>query len=154
MLDIEEAQEFIANELKKQLQHLIGEPYDPDKIRQTVLATITPLFKSLGVNPQEVENKALSEILVVSFLGMPKDFDPKALLAQVSDRTLELLAERIGQCAFPGNLFALEWFKRQGSIVDWEFKRDSAEAACISFTPKRPLECVVGTYIIDPEEKN
>jgi len=136
MSSIEEAEKFIADELRKQLEHFIGEPCDPDKVRMAVRDALTPIYKSLGILPQEVESKVLSEILVVGFLGMPEDFDPKSLLESVSNRTLGLLVDRLGQAGFPGNLFGLEWSKRQGNILDWSFHRENAQAANLSVIPK------------------
>jgi hypothetical protein len=153
MLAIEEVREFVANELRKQLQHLIGEPHDPEQIRKTVQDAILPIYRSLGVSPNEAESKSLSDILVVGFLGMSEDFDPKALLENISDRTLGLLADRLGEATFPGNLFGLEWLKRQGNICDWSFCRENAHAANLSIIPRYSINHIAAD-ILSSEEKN
>ena len=154
MPTIEEAQEFIARELRERLQHLIGESYDPEKIKETVRVAIGSIYEHLGVFPKDSELTALSELLVVSFSGMPEDFDPKALLAQISDPTLERLASRIGECAFPANLLSIEWMKRVGNIVDWDFRQNGSQTADVVIVPKCPLKRIALDLVVDPEEMN
>ena len=154
MQTIEEAKEFIARELRESLQHLVGQPYDPEKIKETLLAALRPIYESLGVPTTGPEIRALSELLVISFLGMPEDFDPKALLAGISDSTLALMASRLGGDYFPANLLSIEWMRRQGNIVDWSFKRNSAVDADITFVPKFPVKQITAEFLVDPEEKN
>ena len=154
MLTVEEAQEFIADELKKSLQPLIGQSYDLEKIKEHLLESLGHIYKSLGVTHLSSEIEALSELLVVGFLGMPEKFDPKAILSRVSDSTLALMASRLGSSAFPANLLSVEWMKRSGNIVDWEFQQDGTQAANIILVPKYSLNRIAFDLLADPEEKN
>lgn len=149
---VESSVEFIARELKKALGGLIGKPHDPEAIRSIVRDQIGKISASLGVRADE-EHEALSELLVVGFLGMPVDFNPKAILARVSDRTLALLAERLHDCAFPVNLISFEWMRRTGNIKDWTFSRESDQTANISVVPKHHLTGHTTDDIVRQEEK-
>jgi hypothetical protein len=150
----EEAKAYIERELKERLQSFIGQTHDPEKIRQTVLDSLSGIYKNLGLGPTDDETTALSELVAVGFLGMPEDFDPKKIVGRLRDHTLDMLVDRLGGTSFPTNLLTLEWMKRKGNIVDWTFTRTDSQGGNVEITPKKHLNLIQTTFLVDPEDKN
>ena len=147
-------EELIEKALRDRLQEFIGKAHEPIQIRAAVLEQLENLSVLKGVStvPTKEELQALSDIMVVGFLGMPEDFNPKKILAGISDHILDHLADCLISAQFPTSLLTLEWMKRKGNIIDWEFSRVDSQSANVKITPKASLNYIKLDLAVEAED--
>jgi len=124
-MNVEQQIKFIKTELAKALDGFVGRPIDIEAVRRVV---VDKLHHALPID--DVWIAKLANVLVLDWISIPEDADPKRDLAEVPTAVLDDFVGRLnGEVGGAASYVFLEWQRRHGHIVDWSFERISSTTA-------------------------
>lgn len=157
-MSLAEKEAFVRDYVKKSLDRHLRTGLSPesvDSLKKGILEAIEGLKdRKLLSNPTDDELNALTSIILIDWVGLGEDFDPKAILARISESTLHQFAdcyrwESLDEGPFAVKLLLLESRRRLGVLTDWTFERVDESTANLTYTFAQPLRRLVGTYTVN-----
>lgn len=159
-----EAEAIVTKHVREACDHYLGKPVDHEAIRESheaIRKSLVDAFSGIDWSlcfVGEGEREALAEILVCDWTdSLSKQTDPdaflKALLAKISNRTLEEITE-IAARSFSCSIMLLELHRRKGHVQSWRVGSVIDNVVTYSFEPNQPLQRLTFSVQTTPTGKD